>query len=593
MHDPSTRIPRVIVAVLTIVTITLLFSYNRISSTTYSLLWPEPELPFPLDGDDGLAHIFDDIAPMVYGTSARPPLKAMPDNNDNNNNSPNPKTLIADLPDRYIPSLHGPGGDGNGNGNANTRRLVIVGDVHGQKAALEHLLEKINFDQSADHLVLAGDMTNKGPDSAGVIDLAMSLGASAVRGNHDDRVLLARAALDRAAEEEEEDQARAKEGAGGGGGGVDLETKVYEQGQEGAGEGEGGDPRAAREEYLAREAEILERGDRKEVRTARTLSPAQVEWLAGLPIILNVGRIPRPSSGDGSTAAATTTTTNGGGEKDKSTDIASREKDNAPAAPAPAPASAPAPAPPAFENLLVVHAGLVPGLPLHQQDPWAVMTMRTLVYPVDDERRAAVEKYLRERAEKREGRGKLAALQAIDDDMVDDYLGKITRAQGLDARRGEEVAVPSDGRQGSSWWEVWNRWQEGLARRREEEDKEEDKEVHHGVNDNDNDHDHDPTTRREKRSEESAAAAAIASGSRRAADRQLRGATVVYGHDAKAGLRVPDTYGNGEGYTYGLDSGCVYGGKLSALVIEARPEGIVHGVVQVGCDKAVELDDKS
>ncbi|ROW13778.1 hypothetical protein VPNG_03504 [Cytospora leucostoma] len=569
MHDPSTRIPRVIVAGLIIVTITLLFSYNRISSTTYSLLWPEPELPFPLDGDDGLAHIFDDIAPMVYGTSARPPLKAMPDNNKNPNN---PRTLIADLPDRYIPSLHG-------SGAGSTRRLVIVGDVHGQKTALEHLLEKINFDQSADHLVLTGDMTNKGPDSAGVIDMAMSLGASAVRGNHDDRVLLARAALDRAAEEE--DQARAKAAAAGG---VDLETKVYEQGQEGTGEEGGGDPRVAKEEYLAREAEILERDDRKEVKTARTLSPAQVEWLAGLPVILNVGRIPRSSS-DGTTTAATAN----GGDKDdknvnndKTANVETREKsNNAPAAPPQA-----APPPPAFENLLVVHAGLVPGLPLHQQDPWAVMTMRTLVYPVDDERRAAVEKYLRDRAEKREGRGKLAALQAIDDGMVDDYLERITRAQGLDARRGEEVVVPSDGRGGTSWWEVWNRWQEGLVNKREEGEEEADHQA------NDDDKEHSPTTRR-RRSEESAAAAAIASGTRSSAGKQLKGTTVVYGHDAKSGLKVPDTYGNGKGYTYGLDSGCVYGGKLSALVIEARPEGIVRGVVQVGCDKAVELDGKS
>ncbi|ROW10209.1 hypothetical protein VMCG_02103 [Cytospora schulzeri] len=525
MLDPTPpRLPRVLLAVLTIVSVTLFLSYTRISSTTYSLLWPEPE-PFPTPDGKDLRTIFDDISPMSYGTTTRPAMKGMPEN------------MIADLPAEYIPSRDGP-----------TRRLVIVGDVHGQKTALEKLLEKIRFDKSADHLILTGDMTNKGPDSAGVLELAMDLGAHAVRGNHDDRVLLARAALDK----DSEDQAKAKAAAAASEGGVvDLETKVYEKGQEkeDGGQNDGQDdvdPKVAKEEYLAREATLLlERDDRKEVTTARTLTPEQVEWLARLPIILNVGRIPRSSASASASASPSPTP----GPSTTTDDGVTPTTDT--------PAAAPETAAAAFENLVVVHAGLVPALPLTSQDPWAVMTMRTLVYPIDDERRAAVKKYLQDQASKRQ-RGKIAATQMINDDMIDEYLGKIMQAKGIkdnskDENGGDrvgagDVALPTDGRDGTAWWGEWNRYQERLAR----DEGDDNKDYGHG----------------------------------------LKGTTVVYGHDAKSGLKVPDTYGNGRGYTYGLDSGCVYGGKLSALIIEARPEGIVHGIAQVGCDKAVEPDDK-
>jgi hypothetical protein len=95
-------------------------------------------------------------------------------------------TFISDLPTNLIPQLscssleNGP----------QSRRLVIVGDIHGMRKSLENLLEKVGFDKDkGDHLILAGDFTNKGPDSSGVVDLAIKLGASAVRGNHDNAVL--------------------------------------------------------------------------------------------------------------------------------------------------------------------------------------------------------------------------------------------------------------------------------------------------------------------------------------------------------------------------------------------------------------------
>jgi hypothetical protein len=57
------------------------------------------------------------------------------------------------------------------------------------------LLDKVNFNKDSDHVVFTGDIIYKGPDSAGVIDFARSVGASCVRGNHEDRTLLAESSM--------------------------------------------------------------------------------------------------------------------------------------------------------------------------------------------------------------------------------------------------------------------------------------------------------------------------------------------------------------------------------------------------------------
>lgn len=67
-------------------------------------------------------------------------------------------------------------------------RTVIVGDIHGCRAELEALLAAVAFG-AGDRLVMVGDLIARGPDPTGTIDLLISLGARAVRGNHEDRVL--------------------------------------------------------------------------------------------------------------------------------------------------------------------------------------------------------------------------------------------------------------------------------------------------------------------------------------------------------------------------------------------------------------------
>lgn len=58
--------------------------------------------------------------------------------------------------------------------------------------------------------------------------------------------------------------------------------------------------------------------------------------------------------------------------------------------------------------------------------------------------------------------------------------------------------------------------------------------------------------------------------------------TVIYGHDAKTGLKIRT-------YTKGLDSGCVKGGKLTALIIE---DGGKQSLVQVNCKENYTEDSK-
>ncbi|KAI9659369.1 MAG: hypothetical protein M1821_001627 [Bathelium mastoideum] len=148
-------------------------------------------------------------------------------------------------------------------------RLIFVGDVHGCYDELSALITKISFNPTTDHLIFTGDLITKGPESSAVLATAMSLDASSVRGNHEDRVLLSLAHL---------------------------------------------------EEYSSPPS----KKEDKHTRLARQLPAAQIEYIQSFPVILDVGIIP----GLGKT--------------------------------------------------LVVHAGLIPGVPIEKQDPFMCMNMRSI-----------------------------------------------------------------------------------------------------------------------------------------------------------------------------------------------------------------------
>ncbi|KAI9832162.1 MAG: hypothetical protein M1819_004513 [Sarea resinae] len=253
------------------------------------------------------------------------------------------------------------------------KRLVIVGDVHGCKDELLKLLDKVSFKPVKDHLILTGDMIAKGPDSSGVIDLARELGASCVRGNHEDRVLLAH---------------------------HDVHSKHLPlQGPE-------EDPQTGNDDLGE---ESFSHGDYRDRALARRLNDQQVNWLKECPVILKVGDV------------------DGMGE------------------------------------VVVVHAGLVPGLDLNRQDPFNVMNMRSV-------------------------------------DL--------------------ETHVPSETRSGMPWEKLWNYFQSSVPK--------------------------------------------------------VKRSTVIYGHDSKRGLTIQQ-------YSKGLDSGCVNGNELTALVIEGGRFSAMQKLVKVKC----------
>lgn len=68
-------------------------------------------------------------------------------------------------------------------------RVFVIGDVHGCLNELNALLDAIDYDDSTDKVIIAGDLTADGPDSLGVIRRAQEIGALCVRGNHDDKVI--------------------------------------------------------------------------------------------------------------------------------------------------------------------------------------------------------------------------------------------------------------------------------------------------------------------------------------------------------------------------------------------------------------------
>ncbi|PNP55648.1 hypothetical protein THARTR1_04172 [Trichoderma harzianum] len=348
-------------------------------------------------------HLTDADLPMTYGSFRRPSMDGL--------------TLMASLPAELVPTYE------------NKRRLVIVGDIHGMDAVLERLLQKVDFDGGRDHLIATGDMINKGPDSPGVVARLMRLNASAVRGNHEDRILLSLA------------EAEAQAGIS-----KDLASADAE----------------------------AHRGEAEFLATGRKLSKEQVRWLAKLPVILAVEPL----------------------------------------------------------RMFIAHAGLVPGVRPELQDPWAVMNMRTLIYPRQDMRKNDLKKKSEtERDSATNSTSDEAPQSPPPADTTESEKEEEEEEEGetlesiaqKDAYTDREVAIPVEGRDGEKWANAWNRFQKRL--------------------------------------------------------KKSHRYTVVYGHDAKRGFRQ-------ERYTFGLDSGCVRGGALTALVVEGKEGGkggFTHTVMQVNC----------
>ncbi len=78
-------------------------------------------------------------------------------------------------------------------------RTLVIGDIHGCLAQFEALLQA-TAPAADDHLVLLGDLVDRGPDSAGVLQLVLKTAqlrrVTAIMGNHEQMMLAARESHD-------------------------------------------------------------------------------------------------------------------------------------------------------------------------------------------------------------------------------------------------------------------------------------------------------------------------------------------------------------------------------------------------------------
>ncbi|OWB74501.1 hypothetical protein B5S31_g4300 [[Candida] boidinii] len=75
--------------------------------------------------------------------------------------------------------------------NKKSKRLILIGDIHGSLKPLHKLLNKINYNlkSSNDHIIMLGDFISKGKNSIGVLDWAIANNIDCVLGNHEIEVL--------------------------------------------------------------------------------------------------------------------------------------------------------------------------------------------------------------------------------------------------------------------------------------------------------------------------------------------------------------------------------------------------------------------
>jgi hypothetical protein len=72
-------------------------------------------------------------------------------------------------------------------------RLIVIGDVHGCSAELDALLIRLAITRE-DRVIFVGDLVAKGPNTRLVLQTVRRLGAEVTLGNHEKRLLDARAA---------------------------------------------------------------------------------------------------------------------------------------------------------------------------------------------------------------------------------------------------------------------------------------------------------------------------------------------------------------------------------------------------------------
>lgn len=65
-------------------------------------------------------------------------------------------------------------------------KVGLISDVHGDFAALENTIEKMNAEHRVSRILCAGDLVGRGPEQNRVVDYIRSNEIITVRGNHDE-----------------------------------------------------------------------------------------------------------------------------------------------------------------------------------------------------------------------------------------------------------------------------------------------------------------------------------------------------------------------------------------------------------------------
>ena len=217
--------------------------------------------------------------------------------------------------------------DANGSSGARAPRILVVGDIHGCMDELLELISAAGLDLSAgDTVVATGDLVSKGPKSAEVVRWFVSNGQYSVLGNHDE-FLLKNALLRGRLDGRHYDS--------------DADILLWNADRVAAAQAADQDGETYALTYYARMNgfDYRARTECPHYGIVGELSDEELRWVAALPLSIDLSAAFPPAA-------------------------------TASAAAAGAPASAPTCA------WTVVHAGLVPGVPLAAQHPAHMMQMR-------------------------------------------------------------------------------------------------------------------------------------------------------------------------------------------------------------------------
>lgn len=143
---------------------------------------------------------------------------------------------------------------------------------------MQNLLAEVSFNADHDHLICTGDIISKGPSSGEVINLLISLKASCVRGNHEDRILLthqdlkSRGLIPKSSHEPAQQQEQRPS------------SRSISRDSENS--------PLSRRKTTTVAVDPSHRGESADRDLASSLTPTQIQFLASCPVILRLGPIP-------------------------------------------------------------------------------------------------------------------------------------------------------------------------------------------------------------------------------------------------------------------------------------------------------------